>query len=85
MSAIRTDDIIAKMVEAMDRVGVIDFDTLAEAAFYAAFPVIIERCAKIAEGFPKNRGWVPGSLYDTLRREVAADIRSLTTHSGEVR
>jgi hypothetical protein len=34
-----------------------------------------ERCAKIAEGFENNRAWVPGSLYDTLRREVAADIR----------
>lgn len=34
-----------------------------------------ERCARIAEGFPRNRAWVPGSLYDTLRRETAADIR----------
>lgn len=34
-----------------------------------------ERCAMIAEGFENNRGWVPGSLYDTLRREVAAEIR----------
>jgi hypothetical protein len=35
-----------------------------------------EACAKIAEGFDRNRDWVPGSLYDTLRREVAAAIRS---------
>lgn len=34
-----------------------------------------ERCAKVAEGFERNREWVPGSLYDTLRREVAAAIR----------
>lgn len=34
-----------------------------------------ERCAKIAEGFEQTRDWVPGSLYDTLRREVAAAIR----------
>lgn len=38
---------------------------------------IIELCAQVAEGFPKNRDWVPGSLYDTLRREVAAAIRAL--------
>lgn len=37
----------------------------------------IEECAKVAEGFPRNRDWVNGSLYDTLRREVAADIRAL--------
>jgi acetate kinase len=35
-----------------------------------------EACAKIAEGFERNRDWVPGSLYDTLRREVAAAIRA---------
>lgn len=34
-----------------------------------------DRCAKIAEGFEQTRDWVPGSLYDTLRREVAAAIR----------
>lgn len=33
------------------------------------------RCAKIAEGFEQTRDWVPGSLYDALRREVAAAIR----------
>lgn len=38
---------------------------------------VIEECAKAAEGFPKNREWVPGSLYETLRRETAAAIRAL--------
>lgn len=42
-----------------------------------AYAVLEERarCAKIAEGFEQTRDWVPGSLYDTLRREVAAAIR----------
>jgi hypothetical protein len=31
--------------------------------------------AVIAEGTIQTRNWVPGSLYDTLRREVAASIR----------
>lgn len=36
-----------------------------------------ERCARIAEGVERaeERHWVPGSLYDTLRRETAAEIR----------
>ena len=34
-----------------------------------------ERCAKVAEGFEQTRDWVPGSLYDNIRREVAARIR----------
>lgn len=34
-----------------------------------------EADAKMAEGFERTRDWVPGSLYDTLRREVAAAIR----------
>lgn len=36
-----------------------------------------ERCARIAEGVEQTeeRHWVPGSLYDTLRRETAAEIR----------
>ena len=36
-----------------------------------------ERCARIAEGVERTeeRHWVPGSLYDTLRRETAAEIR----------
>lgn len=41
----------------------------------AALTAETERCAMIAEGFGNNRAWVPGSLYDTLRREVAGDIR----------
>lgn len=36
-----------------------------------------ERCAKIAEGASSlGRDWVPGSLWETLRRETAADIRN---------
>lgn len=46
-----------------------------EARDYVSFT--IEECAKIAEGFPHNRDWVPGSLYDTLRKETAAAIRKL--------
>lgn len=34
-----------------------------------------ERCALIAEGFVKNRDWVPGSLYEKIRKEVAHAIR----------
>lgn len=34
-----------------------------------------ERCARVAEGFEQTRDWVPGSLYDSIRREVAARIR----------
>ena len=36
-----------------------------------------ERCARIAEGVEPTfeRHWVRGSLYDTLRRETAAEIR----------
>ena len=36
-----------------------------------------QRCARIAEGVERteDRHWVPGSLYDTLRRETAAEIR----------
>jgi len=35
-----------------------------------------EACAKVAEGLPQTRDWVKGSLYDTIRREVAAAIRA---------
>ena len=36
-----------------------------------------ERCARVAEGVerPDERHWINGSLYDTLRRETAAEIR----------
>ena len=39
-----------------------------------------ERCARIAEGVERaeERHWVPGSLYDTLRRETAEEIRRKT-------
>ena len=41
----------------------------------------VEACARAAEGFREERDdrqWVPGSLYDTLRCDVAADIRKLS-------
>lgn len=34
-----------------------------------------EACARVAEGFPQTRDWVPGSLYGTIRSEIAAAIR----------
>ena len=36
-----------------------------------------ERCARIAEGIerPGDRHWIKGSLYDMLRRDIAAEIR----------
>lgn len=40
---------------------------------------IVEGCAKAVEGFTDDRDdrkWVPGSLYDTLRREAAASVRN---------
>lgn len=37
-----------------------------------------EEAAKAVEGFERNRDWVPGSLYDTLRREAATAIRNIT-------
>jgi|GEM_PF-1967390 len=42
---------------------------------YAAVQAEREACAEAAEKFDRNREWVPGSLYDTLRREVAGKIR----------
>ena len=35
-----------------------------------------EACAQVAEGFPENRDWVPGSLWGNIRREVAEAIRA---------
>jgi hypothetical protein len=35
-----------------------------------------EACARIAEGFEQTRDWVQGSLYENIRREVAAAIRA---------
>lgn len=49
-----------------------------KAAWDAATVKEREACAKAAEGFTETRDdrrWVPGSLYDTLRRETAAFIR----------
>lgn len=46
-------------------------------AYQIAFQAGVEAAAKAAEAFEKNRDWVPGSLYDTLRRETAAAIREL--------
>ena len=33
-------------------------------------------CAQVAEGFPANRDWVPGSLWGNIRGEMAAAIRA---------
>lgn len=49
----------------------------AEAVDGGEWNAAIEAAAAEAEGFEKNRDWVPGSLYDTLRRETAAAIRKL--------
>lgn len=38
-----------------------------------------EECAKVAEGFPANRDWVPGSLWGNIRAEVAKAIRARGT------
>ena len=35
-----------------------------------------EACAQVAEGFPQTRDWVPGSLYGTIRSEIAEAIRA---------
>jgi len=53
------------------------FYHVAKTAWEAAASIERERCAKIAEGVekPEHRHWVPGSLYDTLRKETAAEIR----------
>jgi hypothetical protein len=48
---------------------------LDEARDYVNFAV--EECAKAAEGFPHNRDWVKGSLYEKLRIETAFEIRKL--------
>lgn len=48
-----------------------------------AIRIVVEECAKVAEGFQHNREWVPGSLYDTLRKETAADIRKLAEDGHE--
>ena len=35
-----------------------------------------EACAKVCEGFPANRDWVPGSLWGNIRSEMSAAIRA---------
>lgn len=35
-----------------------------------------EACAKVCEGFPANRDWVPGSLWGNIRNEMSAAIRA---------
>ena len=35
-----------------------------------------EACAKVCEGFPENRDWVPSSLWGNIRSEMAAAIRA---------
>ena len=35
-----------------------------------------EACAKVCEGFPENRDWVPGSLWGNIRNEMSAAIRA---------
>lgn len=62
--------------EQYERDGV--FNTIdMEAAFEAGRNAERERCAKVAEGIerPADRHWVTGSLYETIRREVAELIR----------
>ena len=50
---------------------------IAENAWAAATATERERCARVAEGIerPEDRDWIKGGLYDTLRREAAAEIR----------
>ena len=50
---------------------------IASMAWAAAIAAERERCARVAEGMerPDERHWMPDSLYDTLRRETAAEIR----------
>ena len=55
-----------------------DFVTLTSCLLFAQHIAKMERdrCIQVVEGVEKNREWVPGSLYDTLRREAAAAIRN---------
>lgn len=53
-------------------------EVVARAAYFVATNNEREACALAAEGFSEKRDdrqWVPGSLYDALRRETAAAIR----------
>lgn len=68
-------------VRAQGDLVVVPYDTF-KATMAGVRAAAIEECAKIAEGFPRNRDWVPGSLYDTLRKEVATSIRALAEKDG---
>lgn len=47
---------------------------------FATRNAALEEAARAVEAKPPTvRDWVPGSLYDTLRREAAAAIRALKT------
>ena len=50
---------------------------IAENAWAAATAAERERCASIADGIELrgDRHWIKGSLYDMLRRDIAAEIR----------
>lgn len=51
-------------------------DASREAVIAEAVAAEREACAKVAEGFEQNRDWVRGSLYESIRNEVAARIRA---------
>ena len=53
------------------------FEAVARAAWEAATAAERERCASIADGIERrgDRHWIKGSLYDMLRRDIAAEIR----------
>ena len=51
---------------------------LAQKVWNAATAAERERCARVAEGVDRLRkeaGFLPQRLYDTLRRDIAAEIR----------
>ena len=45
-------------------------------ALYEALQQERDACAKVAEGFPENRDWVPSNLWGNIRKEIAAAIRA---------
>ena len=48
---------------------------VAQKVWIAATAAERERCARVAEGMerPDERHWVRGGVYDTIRRETAAE------------
>lgn len=50
---------------------------VAQKVWNAATAAERERCARVAEGVerPDERHWIKESVYDTLRRETADEIR----------